>query len=82
MLSVSGENKSSSDDISFMHINASTGEVTNIKDIYVSINGQPIPLPKQQDVYIDQRTNKQYPVIRTLFEIDENMLTRHSSVRR
>lgn len=81
MLSVSGNNLSNQDDISFVMVNPRTNEIYNIPDISVNINGQVIPLTKQQDVYIDERTGQRYPVQRTLFEIDEKLIN-HSNTRR
>lgn len=82
MLSVSGNNLSNQDDISFVMVEPRTNEIYNISDISVNINGQIIPLTKQQDVYVDERTGQRYPVQRTLFEVDETLINHSSSIRR
>lgn len=82
MLSVSGNNVSNQDDISFVMVDPRTNEIFNISDISVNINGQIIPLTKQQDVYVDQNTGQQYPVERTMFEVDEALINTSGSIRR
>lgn len=82
MLSVSGNNVSNQDDISFAMVDPRTNKIYNISDISVNINGQSIPLRKQQDVYVDQNTGQHYPVQRTMFEVDEALINTSRSIRR
>ena len=71
MLSVSGDNLSCTDDISFVYCNPKTKEIFNVPNIYVRIDGIEMPLKKVEGTY--EAAGVTHSFERTLFELDESI---------